>query len=119
MAQPFEIARDIEVDANPERSGRRSPPDGAGAPSWFMGRNEIEPREGGRVRWSIGGFTSESTVTAWDPPSRFVSTGDEMPDGSIHQFEYRVDPREGGAVPRSATFTAACWAGIGRPSTRR
>ena len=58
-----------------------------------MGRNEIEPREGGRVRWSIGGFTAESTVTAWDPPSHFVSTGDEMPDGSMHRFDYRVDPR--------------------------
>jgi hypothetical protein len=61
-----------------------------------MGRNEIEPREGGRVRWSIGGFTAESTVTAWDPPNRFVSTGDQMPDGSMHRFDYRVDAREGG-----------------------
>jgi hypothetical protein len=63
-----------------------------------MGRNEIEPREGGKTRWSIGGFTAESTVTAWDPPKRFVSTGPEAPDGSMHQFEYRLEERDGGGT---------------------
>jgi hypothetical protein len=56
-----------------------------------MGRNEIEPREGGTTRWSIGGFTEESTVTAWDPPKHFASTGTPSPDGAFHQFDYRVE----------------------------
>jgi len=95
MPHGFEIARDIDVDAPPERVWE-AVATGRGWDSWFMGRNEIEPRQGGRVRWSIGGSTAESTVTAWDPPRHFVSTGDEMPDGSKHQFDYRIDAREGG-----------------------
>jgi hypothetical protein len=63
-----------------------------------MGRNDIEPREGGKTHWSIGGFTAESTVTAWDPPKRFVSTGAEAPDGSMHQFDYRLEERAGGGT---------------------
>ena len=95
MAHEFEIARDIDVDASPERVWEAIAT-GPGWDSWFMGRNEIEPRQGGTVRWSIGGFTAESTVTAWDPPRRFVSTGTEGPDGSMHRFDYRIDEREGG-----------------------
>ena len=95
MAHEFEIARDIDVDAPPERVWE-AVATGRGWDSWFMGRNEIESRQGGRVRWSIGDFTAESTVTTWDPPRRFVSTGVESPDGSKHQFDYRIDQREGG-----------------------
>jgi uncharacterized protein YndB with AHSA1/START domain len=95
MGQPFEIARDIDVAATPEQVWE-AVATGPGWDSWFMGRNEIEQREGGEVRWSIGEFTATSKVTAWDPPKRFVSTGDEAPDGSMHQFDYRIEPREGG-----------------------
>jgi uncharacterized protein YndB with AHSA1/START domain len=95
MAHPFEIPQDVEVDATPEQVWEAIAT-GAGWDSWFMGRNEIEPREGGTTRWSIGGYTAESTVTAWDPPKRFVTTGLESPDGSMHQFEYRIEGREGG-----------------------
>jgi uncharacterized protein YndB with AHSA1/START domain len=95
MAHKFEIARDIVVEASPEQVWEAIAT-GAGMDSWFMGRNKIEPREGGRVRWSIGGFTAESTVTAWDPPRRFVSTGSEAPDGSFHQFDYRIEERGAG-----------------------
>jgi uncharacterized protein YndB with AHSA1/START domain len=95
MAHEFEIARDIDVDATPEQVWE-AVATGPGWDSWFMGRNEIEQREGGEVRWSIGGFTAVSKVTAWDPPKRFVSRGDEGPDGSLHQFDYRIEPREGG-----------------------
>ncbi len=95
MAHEFEIARDIDVDAPPERVWE-AVATGPGWDSWFMGRNEIEPRQGGRVRWSIGDFTAESTVTTWDPPRRFVSTGVESPGGNRHQFDYRIDQREGG-----------------------
>jgi len=95
MAHEFEIAKDIQVDASPAQVWQAIST-GPGWDSWFMGRNEIEPREGGRVRWSIGGFTAESTVTAWEPERRFVSTGTPAPDGTLHQFEYRIEEREGG-----------------------
>jgi hypothetical protein len=40
---------------------------GPGIDSWFMGRNEVEPSDGGIVRTASGGYTPESTVTTWDP----------------------------------------------------
>jgi uncharacterized protein YndB with AHSA1/START domain len=95
MGHEFEIARDIDVDATPEQVWE-AVATGPGWDSWFMGRNEIEQREGGEVRWSIGGFTATSKVTAWDPPRRFASTADAAPDGTMHQFDYRIEPREGG-----------------------
>jgi uncharacterized protein YndB with AHSA1/START domain len=92
MAHRFEIAEDFEVDATPEQVWEAIAT-GPGLDSWFLGRNEVEPREGGRGRWTIGDYTLESTVTAWDPPKRLVNTGSEGPDGSFHQFEYRIEER--------------------------
>jgi uncharacterized protein YndB with AHSA1/START domain len=95
MAHRFEIAKDLEVDAGPEQIWEAIAT-GPGMDSWFMGRNEVEPREGGTTRWSIGDYTAESTVTAWDPPRHFASRQTEAPDGSFHQFDYRIEPRETG-----------------------
>jgi uncharacterized protein YndB with AHSA1/START domain len=92
MGHRFEIAKDFEVDATPEQVWEAIAT-GPGLNSWFLGKNEIEPREGGKVSFSVGGYTAESTVTAWEPPTRFVSTGVPGPDGSFHQFEYRIDGR--------------------------
>jgi hypothetical protein len=61
-----------------------------------MGQSQVEPREGGRSRWSIGGYTADSTVDTWDPPKRFVNTGMEGPDGSFHRFEYQIEDRGSG-----------------------
>jgi uncharacterized protein YndB with AHSA1/START domain len=99
MPRKFEIAKDLEVDATPEQVWEAIAT-GPGLDSWFMGRNDIEPREGGSARWSIGGYTAESTVTAWDPPTRFVNTQRAAPDGGFHQFEYRIEAGEGGAPTR-------------------
>jgi uncharacterized protein YndB with AHSA1/START domain len=94
MAHRFEITKDIEVEASPEQVWEAITT-GPGMDSWFLGRNEIEPRQGGTGRWSIGGYTLESTVTTWDPPNRFVNTGSEAADGSFHQFDYRIEERGG------------------------
>lgn len=95
MAHRFEIAKDLEVDASPEQVWEAIAT-GPGLDSWFMGRNEVEPREGGRAHWSIGGFTADSTVSTWEPPRRFVNTSDEAPDGSIHRFDYTIEERAPG-----------------------
>ena len=58
MAHRFEIAKDIEVDATPEKVWEAIAT-GRGLDSWFMGQSEIEQREGGRARWSIGGYHAE------------------------------------------------------------
>jgi uncharacterized protein YndB with AHSA1/START domain len=95
MAHRFEITKDLEVGATPEEVWEAIAT-GPGMDSWFMGQSEVEPREGGRARWSIGGYTEDSTVTTWDPPKRFVNTGTGGPDGSFHRFDYRIEDRGSG-----------------------
>jgi uncharacterized protein YndB with AHSA1/START domain len=98
MAHPFEITKQIEVDATPEQVWDAITT-GPGIDSWFMGRNEVEPRVGGTARTVHPGFTMEATVTAWEPPTRFAVRTPEGEDGSLSAFEYRVDDRgSGGSV---------------------
>ena len=95
MGKPFELKHEIEVDATPEEVWEAIAT-GPGVDAWFMGRNEIEPREGGAVRTTMGAGTEEATVTAWEPPRRFAYRTAEGPDGAFHAFEYVVEGREKG-----------------------
>jgi uncharacterized protein YndB with AHSA1/START domain len=95
MVQPFEIDLNIDVDATPEEVWEAIST-GPGMDSWFLGHVDIEPREGGAVRWTVGGFESEATVSTWDPPNRIVTMTEEDPEGSRHSFDYTVTLREGG-----------------------
>ena len=95
MAHPFEIAHDLEVDATPEQVWDAIAT-GPGMDSWFMGRSEVEPREGGTARWSIGDYHGESTVTHLGPAPALRDTGPEGPDGSFHRFDYRIEDRGAG-----------------------
>jgi uncharacterized protein YndB with AHSA1/START domain len=95
MAYPFEVSKDIEVDATPEEVWDAIA-SGPGLDSWFMGRNEVEPREGGTVRMTLPAWTLESTVTVWDPPNRFVTQTSEGEDGRLMTFEYVIEGRGGG-----------------------
>jgi uncharacterized protein YndB with AHSA1/START domain len=106
MAHQFEIAKDVEVEATPEQVWEAIAT-GPGMDSWFMGRNEIEPREGGSARWSLGDFTMESTVTTWDPPSRFVFRQPDAPDGAFHQFDYRIERGQRGGTRLRFVHTGA------------
>jgi uncharacterized protein YndB with AHSA1/START domain len=95
MTHPFEITLDLEVDATPEQVWEAIAT-GPGLNSWFLGDSEIEPQRGGTWKWSFGGFTDESTLSTWDPPTRLVTSGNEGPYGAKHSFDYTVQPREGG-----------------------
>jgi uncharacterized protein YndB with AHSA1/START domain len=89
MAQPFEITQEAEVEATPEQVWEAIAT-GRGQDSWFMGRNEVEPREGGRGSFTIGGYTEDTTIEKWDPPRRFVASS----SGSIsevNRFEYTIE----------------------------
>jgi uncharacterized protein YndB with AHSA1/START domain len=97
MAHPFELTNQFEVDATPEDVWEAIAT-GPGVDAWFMGRNEIEPREGGTTRMVMRDSTEEATVTAWEPPRRFASRTPEGPDGSFHAFEYLVEGREKGST---------------------
>jgi hypothetical protein len=64
-----------------------------------MGRNEIEPREGGAVRQTMGSFTQEATVTAWEPGRHLAFRSEENPDdGTFMAFEYLIEGRGGGST---------------------
>src|SRR4029450_9264678 len=95
MAHDFELRKEIILEATPEEVWEAIAT-GAGIDGWFMGRNEVEPREGGRTAMTIGGHTEEATVTAWEPPRRFAfRTG--SPDGACFMAcEWLVEGRGDG-----------------------
>ncbi|HEX6469114.1 MAG TPA: SRPBCC domain-containing protein [Streptosporangiaceae bacterium] len=97
MSHEFEVDKEIELAATPEQVWDAIAT-GPGIDSWFMGRNEIEPREGGRTRMSLGGFTEQGMVTTWEPARRFGFRGDENPDGTFMAFEYLIEARTGGST---------------------
>jgi uncharacterized protein YndB with AHSA1/START domain len=93
----FEIREEVTVDATPEQVWEAIAT-GPGIDAWFMGRNEVEPREGGTVRMTLGPYAEEATVTAWEPPRRFAYRGGEGEDGSFMAFEYLIEGRQGGGT---------------------
>jgi uncharacterized protein YndB with AHSA1/START domain len=97
MTHEFELREEIELEATPEQVWEAIAT-GPGIDSWLMGRNEVEPRLDGRGSMTMAGFTSESTITAWDPPRQFALRSDPSPDGAFHAFEYIVEGRGGGST---------------------
>ena len=95
MARPFKVEKEIELDGTPEEVWEAITT-GPGVDAWFMGTNQIEPREGGAVRTDLGGFAMESKVTTWDPPHRFVTDTGEGEGGRLMVFEYVIEGRDGG-----------------------
>lgn len=93
MPRQFELVHEIEVDSTPEEVWEAIAT-GPGVDGWLMGRNQIEPREGGKIRTAMRGSVQEATVVAWEPPTRFASRTPEGPDGSFHAFDYTVERRE-------------------------
>lgn len=98
MAREFETRNEIEVDATPDQVWDAIAT-GPGIDSWFMGRTEVEPHEGGTVRTTIGDDVAlESSVTAWDPPHRLAYRTPEGEDGTFHAFEILVEGRARGST---------------------
>src|SRR6266487_2776427 len=71
---------------------------GPGIDSWFLGRNQVEPGEGGTVRTAFGDYAPESTVTAWEPPRRFAYRSGRAEDGRFIAYEFLVEGRGGGST---------------------
>jgi uncharacterized protein YndB with AHSA1/START domain len=97
MPHEFEVRSEIELDATPEQVWEAIAT-GPGIDSWFMGRNQVEPREGGTARMTIAGATEANTVTVWEPPHRFASRSSTGEDGSFMAIEYLVEGRDGGGT---------------------
>jgi uncharacterized protein YndB with AHSA1/START domain len=95
MPREFELRKEITLEATPEQVWEAIAT-GQGIDAWFMGRNQVEPREGGRTAMTIGEHTEEGVVTAWEPPRRFAYRG-ESPDGSQWMaFEWLIEGRDDG-----------------------
>lgn len=97
MAHPFTLTNEIEVDAPPEVVWDAIAT-GPGMDSWFMGRNEVEEREGGKARTALPGTSFESMITTWQPPTHLVQQGQEGPDGAYHIFDYTIEPQRKGST---------------------
>ena len=93
----FELVHDIDLAATPEQVWAAIAT-GPGIDSWFMGRNEVEPRLGGTATMTMPGFTSGSTITAYEPGRRFAFRGDAAEDGTFMAFEYLIEGRDGGST---------------------
>lgn len=93
----FELVHDIDIDATPEQVWAAIAT-GPGIDSWFMGRNEIEPRVGGATSMAMPGFTAGGTVTAYEPGRRFAYRSDAGEDGTFMAFEYLIEGRGGSAT---------------------
>jgi uncharacterized protein YndB with AHSA1/START domain len=100
VGHPFELSKEIDIPATPEQVWAAIA-SGPGIDSWFMGRSEVEPGEGGRTRFAMAGHVEESTVTAWEPGKRFAHRTDPGPDGTFMALEYLIEGRDqGGTVLR-------------------
>jgi uncharacterized protein YndB with AHSA1/START domain len=97
MAKPFEVRKEIEVEASPEEVWEAIAT-GRGLDSWFMGRNEVEPGEGGTWRLTLPGWSTESSITVWDPPKRLVTDSGQGEDGRLMVMEFLIEGREGGST---------------------
>ncbi|MFD8964083.1 SRPBCC domain-containing protein [Streptomyces sp. NPDC059568] len=63
-----------------------------------MGRNEVEPREGGIAAMDIGGHREEAVITAYEPGKRFAARTPTAADGRFMAFEYVIEGRDGGST---------------------
>jgi uncharacterized protein YndB with AHSA1/START domain len=97
MTHPFEIGLDTTLPASPDQVWEAIAT-GPGIDSWFMGRNELEPREGGRAAMEVGGQRDEAVVTAYEPGKRLALRTATAADGRFMAFEYLIEGRDGGST---------------------
>jgi len=97
MGHDFESHMEIELDATPEQVWEAIAT-GPGIDAWFMGRNQVEPGEGGTVRTAFGDYTPASTVTAWEPLKRFAYRSSEAEDGRFIAYEFLIEGRSKGST---------------------
>ncbi|MFE9424769.1 SRPBCC domain-containing protein [Kitasatospora sp. NPDC006697] len=97
MTHPFEIELREELPASPEEVWAAIAT-GPGIDSWFMGRNEVEPREGGAAALTTGGHREEALITGYEPGKRFATRTQTGEDGRFMAFEYLIEGREQGST---------------------
>ncbi|HEX4724135.1 MAG TPA: SRPBCC domain-containing protein, partial [Pseudonocardiaceae bacterium] len=91
MPHTFQITKEFEYTASPDQIWD-AVATGPGIDAWFMGHSEVEPKDGGAVRFTFGDFTTVGTITVWQPRARFAYGGDEM------SFDYVIEKTAGGGT---------------------
>ncbi|MER5636189.1 SRPBCC domain-containing protein [Kitasatospora sp. NPDC002227] len=97
MTHPFEIELETSLPATPDQVWEAIAT-GPGLDSWFMGRNEVDPREGGTAAMETGGHRQEALITGYEPGKRFATRTPTGPDGRFMAFEYLIEGRDGGST---------------------
>jgi uncharacterized protein YndB with AHSA1/START domain len=97
MTHPFEIELETILSASPEQVWDAIAT-GPGIDSWFMGRNEVEPRAGGVAAMDTGGHREEALITAYEPGKRFATRTATAADGRFMAFEYLIEGRDGAST---------------------
>ena len=93
MGREWEQHDDVEVDATPQQVWEAIAT-GPGYDSWYMGRTEVEPGEGGAVRTDLGGYV----MRVHDH---------RMGAAAAVRLPRRRDPRTGGSSPSSSSSRGA------------
>lgn len=90
------VQTEVEVPGTPEQVWQAIAT-GPGISSWFV-PTEVEEREGGAVTANFGpGMESLATITAWNPPHRFVADSQDMgPEAPPVATEWIVEAQAGG-----------------------
>jgi len=99
MRGEWETVTHAELDASPEQVWQAIA-SGPGLNSWFVGTNEVQPRAGGTLRSTTGGFTDGLSVPAWEAPQRVVYRSSQGEDGRFYALEWLVEGRAGGTLLR-------------------
>ncbi|MET4923500.1 SRPBCC domain-containing protein [Streptomyces sp. PSRA5] len=97
MTHPFEIELETTLPASPEEVWEAIAT-GPGIDSWFMGHNEVEPREGGVASMDTAGHREEAVITAHEPGKRFATRTPPGEDGRFMAFEYLIEGRDRGST---------------------
>ncbi|MGF1427050.1 SRPBCC family protein [Kitasatospora sp. LaBMicrA B282] len=97
MTHPFEIELETALPASPDQVWEAIAT-GPGIDSWFMGRNELDPREGGVLVMETGGHREEAVITAYEPGKRLAIRTATAEDGRFMAFEYLIEGRDGAAT---------------------
>src|SRR5712691_11240783 len=82
MRGDWEIRTEAEVDAGPEQVWQALASD-HGLNAWFSGTIELQPGPGGTLRSTTGGYSDESSVTAWEPGRRVTYRSRAPTTGSM------------------------------------
>ncbi|MBK1785476.1 SRPBCC family protein [Prauserella cavernicola] len=97
MGHRFERQDKVELSATPEQVWDAIAT-GPGIDSWFMGRNDVVPGEGGTVSTLFGGYAPEAPITAWEPGARLAYGGEQDEDGRFVAYEFLIEGRGGGST---------------------